>query len=37
MHWVNAFESPDGRSLHLDAALSDSPAAMAHWSLDTGA
>lgn len=35
-HWVNAFESADGRFLHLDAAVADSPALMSHWALERG-
>ena len=30
---VNAWESEDGRLLHLDAAVADSPAVMSHWTL----
>ena len=35
-HWVNAFESADGRFLYLDAVVTDTPALMSHWKLDTG-
>ncbi|PSC71910.1 Carotenoid cleavage dioxygenase 8 [Micractinium conductrix] len=34
-HWVNAFESADGRFLYLDAVVTDTPALMSHWKLDT--
>jgi hypothetical protein len=36
-HWVNAWESADGRYLHLDAVITPTPALMSHWQLDTGA
>jgi hypothetical protein len=36
-HYVNAFESPDGRLLHLDCAVTDGPGLMTHWDLKTGA
>lgn len=32
-HWVNAFESPNGRQLHLDAIAAQSPALMSQWEL----
>ena len=35
-HWVNAFESDHGRLLHLDCAVTDSPALLSHWELGTG-
>jgi hypothetical protein len=36
-HWVNAFESSDGRYLHLDACCTDTPALLTHFDLNTGA
>lgn len=35
-HWVNAFESPNGRQLHLDAIAAQSPALMSQWELGRG-
>lgn len=35
-HWVNAFESDDGRQLHLDAVAAQSPALMSQWELERG-
>lgn len=32
-HYVNAFESEDGRFLHVDAAVTDDPSLMSHWTL----
>ncbi|KAL4859791.1 Carotenoid cleavage dioxygenase 8 B [Chlorella vulgaris] len=34
-HWVNAFESSDGRYLHLDACCTDTPALLTHFDLNT--
>jgi hypothetical protein len=35
-HCVNAFESGDGGTLHLDAVVTDSPALLSHFNLTTG-
>ncbi len=35
-HYVNAFETDNGRFLHLDCAVTDSPALLSHWELNTG-
>lgn len=34
-HWINAFESEDGRFLHCDACVTEDPSIMAHWALAT--